>query len=301
MADSKITALAALTAADPVNDMFPVVDVSDTSMAASGTTKRISANNILSSSPTASGALTVTGLVTAGSANVTGDLKAGTTNNFASSRLCVQGTAGTSTPDVTIGIPVNSSGNTGLAIGRSASTSGYIFLDAYKAAVGGTELVLNSINGGSVLIGLSTVVAAGGCLQLKSGITFPATQVASSDANTLDDYEEGTWTPTVAASSGTPTTVTIGTCKYTKIGRQVICTFNFTVVDKGTASGSFIFSLPFVSDSFYNCGSFRENGLTGNMGQVFYNSASDVAAFLYNNTTVWSNGYKVLGTYSYCV
>jgi hypothetical protein len=74
MADSKITALTALTAADPVNDMFPVVDVSDTSMAASGTTKRISANNILSSSPTASGALTVTGLVTAGSAAITGDL-----------------------------------------------------------------------------------------------------------------------------------------------------------------------------------------------------------------------------------
>ena len=74
MADSKITALTALTAADPVNDMFPVVDVSDTSMAASGTTKRISANNILSSSPTASGALTVTGLVTAGSATITGDL-----------------------------------------------------------------------------------------------------------------------------------------------------------------------------------------------------------------------------------
>jgi len=74
MADSKITALTALTAADPVNDMFPVVDVSDTSMAASGTTKRISVNNILSSSPTASGALTVTGLVTAGSATITGDL-----------------------------------------------------------------------------------------------------------------------------------------------------------------------------------------------------------------------------------
>jgi hypothetical protein len=74
MADSKITALTALTAADPVNDMFPVVDVSDTSMAASGTTKRISVNNLLSSSPTASGALTVTGLVTAGSATITGDL-----------------------------------------------------------------------------------------------------------------------------------------------------------------------------------------------------------------------------------
>jgi hypothetical protein len=88
MADVKITALAVLTAADPINDAIPIVDVSDISMAASGTTKRISVNNILSSSPTASGALTVTGLVTAGSATITGDLtvdtnvlKVDTTNN----------------------------------------------------------------------------------------------------------------------------------------------------------------------------------------------------------------------------
>ena len=64
MADSKITALAALTTADPANDMFPVVDVSDTSMAASGTTKRISINNILACSPSA----------TLASATITGDL-----------------------------------------------------------------------------------------------------------------------------------------------------------------------------------------------------------------------------------
>ena len=78
MADSKITALAALTTADPANDMFPVVDVSDTSMAASGTTKRISINNILAASGTA----------TLASATITGDLtvdtnvlKVDTTNN----------------------------------------------------------------------------------------------------------------------------------------------------------------------------------------------------------------------------
>jgi hypothetical protein len=53
--------------------MIPIVDVSDTPPA-SGNTKRISINNLLSSSPTASGALTVTGLVTAGSATITGDL-----------------------------------------------------------------------------------------------------------------------------------------------------------------------------------------------------------------------------------
>jgi hypothetical protein len=73
MADLKISELTNLTAADPVSDMLPIVDVSATPPA-SGSTKRISINNLLSSSPTASGALTVTGLVTAGSATITGDL-----------------------------------------------------------------------------------------------------------------------------------------------------------------------------------------------------------------------------------
>ena len=64
MADTKITALTALTAADPINDVIPIVDVSDTSMAASGTTKKISVNNILGCSGTA----------TLASATITGDL-----------------------------------------------------------------------------------------------------------------------------------------------------------------------------------------------------------------------------------
>jgi len=64
MADTKITALTALTAADPANDVIPIVDVSDTTMAASGTTKKISVNNILGASGTA----------TLASATITGDL-----------------------------------------------------------------------------------------------------------------------------------------------------------------------------------------------------------------------------------
>ena len=63
MPDSKITALTALTAADPANDMIPIVDVSDTPPA-SGNTKRISINNILACSPSA----------TLASATITGDL-----------------------------------------------------------------------------------------------------------------------------------------------------------------------------------------------------------------------------------
>jgi hypothetical protein len=86
MADTKITALTALTAADPINDAIPIVDVSDTTMAASGTTKRISVNNILGAS----------GVATLASATITGDL------TVATSSLKVTGgnaSIGTATPN----------------------------------------------------------------------------------------------------------------------------------------------------------------------------------------------------------
>ena len=154
MADSKITALTALTAADPVNDMFPVVDVSDTSMAASGTTKRISVNNILSSSPTASGALTVTGLVTAGSATITGAATVGTTLGVTGVSTFAAGTALlpslTTTGDVNTGIyypaadtfavttggteryRVDSSGNLGLGVAPTSTTKFLVRVAADK-------------------------------------------------------------------------------------------------------------------------------------------------------------------------
>ncbi len=54
MPDSKITALASTgTGTDPANDPLVIVDVSDTSMAASGTTKKVTLNNLLAGSPTA--------------------------------------------------------------------------------------------------------------------------------------------------------------------------------------------------------------------------------------------------------
>jgi hypothetical protein len=65
MPDSKITALASTgTGTDPANDPLVIVDVSDTSMAASGTTKKVTLNNLLACSPTA----------TLASATITGDL-----------------------------------------------------------------------------------------------------------------------------------------------------------------------------------------------------------------------------------
>jgi hypothetical protein len=75
---------------------------------------------------------------------------------------------------------------------------------------------------GNLLVGVASANANGGVLQLKSGITFPATQVASSDANTLDDYEEGTFTPTIQGSTTTGVgTYVANTGRYTKVGNLV--------------------------------------------------------------------------------
>ncbi|NDD85934.1 hypothetical protein EBZ38_16865, partial [bacterium] len=72
-----------------------------------------------------------------------------------------------------------------------------------------------------------------------TGITFPATQSASSNANTLDDYEEGTWTPTIAfGGSSTGITYTEQVGRYTKVGRLITLQFSVTLSNKGTATGS---------------------------------------------------------------
>jgi hypothetical protein len=64
MPDTKITALTAISTVDPAVDVLPIVDVSDTTMAASGTTKKITSNQILGAGGTA----------TLASATITGDL-----------------------------------------------------------------------------------------------------------------------------------------------------------------------------------------------------------------------------------
>jgi len=78
MADTKITALAAITTVDPAADVLPIVDISDTSMAASGTTKKITSNQILGAGGTATlASATITGAATVGTTlGVTGNLSA---------------------------------------------------------------------------------------------------------------------------------------------------------------------------------------------------------------------------------
>jgi hypothetical protein len=142
--------------------------------------------------------------------------------------------------------------------------------------------------------------------QTGTGICFPATQSASSDANTLDDYEEGTFTPTFASSSGLITTYT-SSGRYIKIGRLVKMWLYCILDNVGSASGALNFAnLPFLltgNDSNFNQNPIlvRETNATGFIysGYMIPNSTTGAVTNLTNGSIVFSNGYRYVIDYTY--
>ena len=131
-------------------------------------------------------------------------------------------------------------------------------------------------------LGLGVTPSAGaGVLQLSSGINFPATQVASSNANTLDDYEEGTWTGTLKGATTDPTTAVTATGRYTKIGRQVTIDITFSSVNTTGAAGQI---------SVAGAPLFTSNSSVGSTGSVMMSSIGSFTgvpvAFIGTSTTV---------------
>ena len=123
-------------------------------------------------------------------------------------------------------------------------------------------------------VGSATPSASG------AGITFPATQSASSNVNTLDDYEEGTFTPTCTLSTPGTSATTSAVGVYTKIGNLVTVTGRLTFT-KGTGSGDLSFGgLPFTSTStttYQNSGALSLDSF-GVAGKVYF-------FFLLNSST----------------
>jgi len=124
----------------------------------------------------------------------------------------------------------------------NASTDGQLIFSTAAApdSTSGTARVYFNKFG----VGLAAIPSSG------TGISFPSAQDPSSDANTLDDYEEGTWTP---SWSGGLTGVTYGSVRngyYRKIGSVVhiwfgIMTDGLTV----TSSALNLSGLPFTAAS----------------------------------------------------
>ena len=160
-----------------------VLDVTSTGLAVTGA---LSATGVISSSGSSASQLNI-------SSSVTGNV------------VAVISSTGTS------------GGNYGLQLNAGTTATDYGL--RVRQAVTATSLFTVAGDGAAIAytsVGVGNTTPSGG----GAGIAFPATQSASSDANTLDDYEEGTWTPNQGAGlTVVGTFSSVGS--YTKIGRMV--------------------------------------------------------------------------------
>ena len=190
-----------------------------------------------------------------------------------------------------------------LKIASTASPSNWMLGDITSYVTGTGALVINitSILGsGTVAAWTVSQSAPGGAaiganaditsLTAITRITFPVVPSLSSNANTLDTYEEGTWTPVLsfAVNTGMTNTASSENGTYTKIGNVVTCKVQLilSTFSAGTASGAARISLPFTVGSNYHTGIV----LSSNMTTLFANSAQSVGAAsyvnLYGNTAI---------------
>jgi hypothetical protein len=183
-------------------------------------------------------------------------------------------------------------------VAADASGSGKFAI--YDAVAGQYRMQINGT--GNVVLSGGTATASG------VGITFPATQSASSDANCLDDYEEGTWTPTITSGGGSITSYSsVG--RYVKIGNAVTVYFSFTLTNAGTASGNGALSgLPFNA---YAAGAgggnraaialIREDAVTGLGYQLAVNSSTNngLMQSLTGTALAWVTNYCYDGSLTY--
>jgi len=172
-------------------------------------------------------------------------------------------------------------------------------------AAGGVQAVT------TISVGNATPSASG------AGITFPATQSASSDANTLDDYEEGTFTPSLTGSGGGAGTYTARDGIYVKVGKMVTVNFWIYSNTKNTLSGTITLTgLPFASSSTASFSGYRPSpamrttaltSVTGTVGGWVGSSSTAINLQINNNggatdltaTNLPTSVFEIGGSLSY--
>jgi len=184
MADTKITALAAITTVDPAADVLPIVDVSDTSMAASGTTKKITSNQILGAGGTA----------TLASATITGDLTVDTSTlkvDSANNRVGINNASPAQALDVagSVYLSTNATYLYGKTSGGSATrtfginASNDVYIGSIDQSI--SNIRFNS-GGGDWMTLNSTGLGIGNTPELKLRIDGPIAAPATSGSSTTN-------------------------------------------------------------------------------------------------------------------
>jgi len=168
----------------------------------------------------------------------------------------------------------------------SGDTSGAITLAA--PAVAGTNTLSLPAQTATIATlttpSFATTIGVGGATAAASGagITFPASQSASSDANTLDDYEEGTWSPSIGGNA----TYISNSGFYRKIGSLVFISAYVLVQTRGTGSNYIISGLPF-----------NPNAAASINESVFAVSKAESLSASVTSISLRNNGTDIYSTY----
>lgn len=204
---------------------------------------------------------------------------------------------------------VNPTSNDGVALGTSALKFSDLFLasgavlqfsteatnithSASVLTIAASTIVTNSVaqstaaiypvTSEGVTLGTSSNRWAG--VFTSSGVNFPGAQDASADVNTLDDYEEGTFTPTwTPATTGS---FTIGynsstTGNYVKVGSKVYVQghVHVTTFTSGTGTGQMgISGLPFTAGTQAHQGVFYLSNTTSGYRGAFFAQVTTATA-----------------------
>jgi len=209
----------------------------------------------------------VTSVGTLSALTVTGDLTVDTDTlkvDAANNRVGI----GTATPGAPLEVVGETRSRDGLSIMRSTSSVYLRCINPGLTLTGGRTDAISIGNqtadalifhtadterasidaSGNVGIGVTPTSRNNTRLQIVDGIGFPVTQVASSDANTLDDYEEGTYTATL--TPGTSGSISLlaafNELSYTKVGRLVTVTGYLIVTSVSSPVGNIALNLPFT-------------------------------------------------------
>ena len=161
--------------------------------------------------------------------------------------------------DNTPSIGIYSNGSIRAKLRASSAETALLTQGALPLLFGTNDTENMRINAGAPILCLS----GGNTSATGTGIAFPATQSASSDANTLDDYEEGTFTFSVSSPAGYTISAQAG--YYTKIG-NVVNIFGKVTFSAVPASNSQVIlaGLPFTNNgNTATAGVCRDNSSTG--------------------------------------
>lgn len=218
-------------------------------------------------------------------------LQTTTSGGTATNALSISNTQAITVVNTGTGVTFSSSAGSGLRVyGASGTNQWDMYLNStnlrFSDNTGGGRIVID----GTASVG--TTFGVGGATPSASGagITFPASQSASSDANTLDDYEEGTFTP--AFNLGTWTySRQLGW--YRKVGSQVTVWFMINWTATSNPSTMNVKNFPFTSISTTG---YRATGAIGYQTGVTWTASYTTASWLMSeNYTSVDLGMQISG------